>query len=88
LLSASGNPAVSSSCPTYKHFCDRKDLQRAMAKAIYATIDLSDIDTAVQSVEHVKACCERMRHAMLAFRDGGRIIAGTYALLPATLSLD
>lgn len=71
----------------YKHFRDRKDLQRAMADAIYATIDLSDIDTANPSVEQVKTCCERMRRAMLAFRDGGRIIAGSYAPLAATLNL-
>jgi TetR/AcrR family transcriptional regulator, tetracycline repressor protein len=71
----------------YKHFQDRKDLQRAMADAIYATIDLSDVDTAVPSVDQVKTCCDRMRHAMLAFRDGGRIIAGSYAPLAATLDL-
>jgi AcrR family transcriptional regulator len=71
----------------YKHFRDRKDLQRAMADAVYATIDLSDIDTEIPSVEQVKTCCERMRHAMLAFRDGGRIIAGSYGPLAATLNL-
>jgi TetR/AcrR family transcriptional regulator, tetracycline repressor protein len=71
----------------YKHFHGRKDLQRAMADAIYATIDLSDVDTAAASVEQVKICCARMRQAMLAFRDGGRIIAGTYAPSTATLNL-
>jgi TetR/AcrR family tetracycline transcriptional repressor len=71
----------------YKHFRDRKDLQRAMADAVYATIDLADLDPAVPSVEQVKTCCERMRRAMLAFRDGGRIIAGSYAPLAATLNL-
>jgi AcrR family transcriptional regulator len=71
----------------YKHFRDRKDLQRAMADAIYATIDLSEIDTANASVQQVKTCCARMRSAMLAFRDGGRIIAGCYAPLAATLDL-
>ncbi|MCV7113696.1 TetR/AcrR family transcriptional regulator [Mycolicibacterium setense] len=71
----------------YKHFRDRKDLQRAMADAVYATIDLSDIDTADSSVQQVKTCCRRMRAAMLAFRDGGRIIAGSYAPLEATLAL-
>jgi TetR/AcrR family transcriptional regulator, tetracycline repressor protein len=71
----------------YKHFRDRKDLQRAMADAVYATIDLSDIDTDAPSVEQLKTCCERMRHAMLEFRDGGRIIAGSYAPLASTLTL-
>lgn len=71
----------------YKHFRDRKDLQRAMADAIYANIDLVDVDTTVPTIEQVKTCCTRMRHAMLAFRDGGRIIAGSYAPLSTTLEL-
>ena len=71
----------------YKHFQDRKDLQQAMAGAVYATIDLSDIDTATPSVEQVIACCDRLRRAMLAFRDGGRIVAGSPAPLTATLDL-
>jgi TetR/AcrR family tetracycline transcriptional repressor len=71
----------------YKHFRDRKDLQRAMADAIFDTIDLADVDTAVATVGQVKVCCKRMRHAMLTFRDGGRIIAGSYAPLAATLNL-
>lgn len=71
----------------YKHFRDRKDLQRAMSNAIYETIDLSDIDIEKPSVQQVKDCCHRMRRAMLAFRDGGRIIAGSYAPLSATLNL-
>lgn len=58
-----------------------------MADAIYATIDLSDIDTAHPSTQQVKDCCQRMRRAMLAFRDGGRIIAGSYAPWAATLNL-
>lgn len=71
----------------YKHFRDRKDLQRAMADAIYATIDLTEIDTGAVAVEQVKACCRQMRRAMLTFRDGGRIIAGSFAPLEATLQL-
>lgn len=71
----------------YKHFRDRKDLQRAMADAIYVTIDLSGIDTAHPTAEQVKDCCRSMRRAMLAFRDGGRIIAGSYAPFAATLNL-
>jgi AcrR family transcriptional regulator len=71
----------------YKHFRDRKDLQRAMADAIYAGIDMTDIRAGEPSVALVKTCCGRMRAAMLAFRDGGRIIAGTYAPLASTLEL-
>lgn len=58
-----------------------------MADAIYATIDLADIDTGSPTVDQVKMCCERMRNAMLAFRDGGRIVAGSHAPFAATLKL-
>ncbi|MDG3009606.1 TetR/AcrR family transcriptional regulator [Rhodococcus sp. D2-41] len=71
----------------YKHFKDQRDLRRAMADAVYATIDLSDIDTAKPSVEQVIACCLRMRTAMLSFRDGGRIVAGSYSPFAATAAL-
>ncbi|MCX4091815.1 TetR/AcrR family transcriptional regulator [Nocardia sp. alder85J] len=63
----------------YKHLRDRKDLQRAMTDAIYRTIDLADIDTGHPTVDQVIDCCERMRAAMLSFRDGGRIVAGSYS---------
>ncbi|WP_227998886.1 TetR/AcrR family transcriptional regulator [Nocardia australiensis] len=71
----------------YKHLRDKKDLQRAMADAIFATIDLADIDLADPTVDQVITCCQRMRDAMLRFRDGGRIIAGSYSPFAATLKL-
>ncbi len=71
----------------YKHFRDKKDLQRAMADAIYATIDLTDIDTDAPTVAQVITCCQRMRAAMLQFRDGGRIVAGSYSPFAATAEL-
>lgn len=71
----------------YKHFRNQRDLRRAMADAVYATINLSDIDTTVPSVDHVITCCQRMRAAMLAFRDGGRIVAGSYSPFAATAAL-
>lgn len=71
----------------YKHFRDKRDLQRAMADAIYATVDVSDIDTANPAIGQVKICCERMRDALLSFRDGGRIVASSYAPFAATLKL-
>lgn len=71
----------------YKHFRDKKDLQRAMADAIYATIDLSDINTDTPTIREVITCCERMRAAMLHFRDGGRIVAGSYSPFAATAKL-
>ena len=71
----------------YKHLRDRKDLRRAMADAIYRTIDLADIDVDHPSVDQVITCCERMRAAMLRFRDGGRIVAGSYSPFAATSNL-
>ncbi|MFE3187517.1 TetR/AcrR family transcriptional regulator [Nocardia sp. NPDC059240] len=71
----------------YKHLKDRRDLQRAMSDAVYATIDLTDIDTDTPTVAQVITCCERMRAAMLTFRDGGRIVAGSYSPFAATLAL-
>jgi AcrR family transcriptional regulator len=71
----------------YKHFRDKKDLRRAMADAIFQTVDLTDIDPGKASVDGVIACCERMRGAMLLFCDGGRIVAGSYAPFAATARL-
>lgn len=71
----------------YKHFKDKRDIQRAMADAIYATIDLSDVDTDSPTVAQVVRCCKRMRAAMLSFRDGGRILAGSYSPFAATVTL-
>jgi len=71
----------------YKHFRDKRDLQRAMADAVYATIDLADIDTDSPTVDQVITCGERMRAAMLGFRDGGRIVAGSYSPFAATARL-
>jgi AcrR family transcriptional regulator len=71
----------------YKHFRDKRDLQRAMANAIYATIDLTDIDTDAPTIAQVITCCHRMRAAMLQFRDGGRVIAGSYSPFAATTKI-
>jgi len=71
----------------YKHFRNQRDLRRAMADAVYGTIDLSDIDTAAPTVEQVITCCVRLRAAMLQFRDGGRIVAGSYSPFAATIAL-
>ena len=71
----------------YKHFKDRRDIQRAMADAIYATVELSDLDLDSPTVAHVITCCKRMRAAMLGFRDGGRILAGSYSPFTATVRI-
>lgn len=74
-----------SSGALYKHLRDRRDLQRAMADTVFAAVELSDLDPADRDVDQVIACCERIRAAMLRFRDGGRIVAGSYSPSAATL---
>ncbi|RDI53889.1 TetR family transcriptional regulator [Nocardia mexicana] len=69
----------------YKHVRDRRDLQRAMADAIFGAVDIADVDLGNPTADQVVHCCERMRHAMLGFRDGGRIVAGSYSPSAATL---
>lgn len=71
----------------YKHFKDQRDLRRAMADSVYALVDLSDIDTTAPTAEQVITCCLRMRAALLHFRDGGRIVAGSYSPFAATAAL-
>jgi AcrR family transcriptional regulator len=71
----------------YKHVRDQRDLRRALADSVFATIDLTDIDPTRPDVDQIIACFQRMRHAMLAFRDGGRIVAGSYSPFAATAAL-
>lgn len=70
----------------YKHVRDQRDLRRALADSILATIDLRDIAAANPGQAELIACFERMRDALLAFRDGARIVAGSYAPFAATVT--
>ncbi|WP_167474042.1 TetR/AcrR family transcriptional regulator [Nocardia arthritidis] len=69
----------------YKHVRDRKDLQRAMADTIFGAVDLAGLEAGDPDADKVIACCERIRAAMLQFRDGGRIVAGSYSPSAATV---
>ncbi len=69
----------------YKHLRDRKDLQRAMADTIFRAVDLSDIDLDNADVAQTLICCQRIRAAILRFREGGRVVAGSYSPSPETL---
>lgn len=71
----------------YKHVRDQRDLRRALADSVFAAIDLTGIDSDRPDVEQVVVCFERMRAALLAFRDGGRIVAGSYSPFAATARL-
>ncbi|WP_134324801.1 TetR family transcriptional regulator [Cumulibacter soli] len=67
----------------YKHFRDKRDIERAMADSVYAAVDLGGLDVAEPTAADVRDCCERLRAAILRFADGGRIVAGAYSPLPA-----
>ena len=69
----------------YKHVRDRRDLKRAMADAVFGEVDLSGIETDRPSVDQVVECFVRMRRALLKFRDGGRMVAGSYSPSVQTL---
>ncbi|MFI5536974.1 TetR/AcrR family transcriptional regulator [Nocardia sp. NPDC051900] len=69
----------------YKHLRDRKDLQRAMADTIFRAVDLSDIDLGNPDVAQTMICCRRIRGAILRFREGGRVVAGSYSPSPETI---
>ncbi|MFI2319361.1 TetR/AcrR family transcriptional regulator [Nocardia beijingensis] len=69
----------------YKHVRDRKDLQRAMADTVFRAVDLSDIDLGHPDVDQTIICCRRIRAAMLRFREGGRVVAGSYSPSPETI---
>lgn len=63
----------------YKHVRDRRDLLRAMAESVFAAVDLDGLTEEPSAGDRVVACCQRLRAGMLAFRDGGRIVAGAYS---------
>ncbi|MBF6196261.1 TetR/AcrR family transcriptional regulator C-terminal domain-containing protein [Nocardia sp. CDC186] len=69
----------------YKHVRDRKDLQRAMADTVFRAVDLSDLDVGNPDVAQTMICCQRIRAAMLRFREGGRVVAGSYSPSPETI---
>ncbi len=56
-----------------------------MADTVFRSVDLSDIDPARPDLAQIILCCERLRAALLRFREGGRIVAGSYSPSPETI---
>jgi TetR/AcrR family transcriptional regulator, tetracycline repressor protein len=67
------------------HVKTRAGLQDLMAEAIISEVDLDALPQAPR--QRVVALAERYRRAMLAYRDGARVVAGTMVNEPATLAL-
>ncbi len=65
------------------HVKTKAGLRDLMADAILAEIRLDDLPSPEE--EAVRALLRRYRGAMLAHRDGGRVVAGTFTAEPATL---
>jgi TetR/AcrR family tetracycline transcriptional repressor len=67
------------------HVKTKAGLQELMAEAILSEVDLGELPTAPR--ERITALAQRYRRAMLAYRDGARVVAGTMVTEPATLAL-
>ena len=67
------------------HVKTKAGLRDLMAEAILAEVDLTDLPKPPRP--RVMALAERYRRAMLAYRDGARVVAGTMVNEPATLGL-
>jgi AcrR family transcriptional regulator len=65
------------------HAKSKARLRELMADAIVADISLDDLPDPWE--ERVRALAHRYRRALLGYRDGAVIVAGTYAAEPATL---
>lgn len=66
------------------HVKTKPRLLELMAEAIVAEIPLGDLPSAWD--ERVRVLLGRYRHVLLAHRDGGRVVAGTFGAEPATLA--
>lgn len=66
------------------HVKTKSRLLELMAEAIVAEIPLGDLPSAWD--ERVRVLLGRYRLALLAHRDGGRVVAGTYGADPAVLA--
>ena len=66
------------------HVKTKAGLRDLMAEAILSEVDLGDLPKAPR--KRVMALAERYRRAMLAYRDGARVVAGTMVNEPATLA--
>jgi TetR/AcrR family tetracycline transcriptional repressor len=67
----------------YWHFADKQSLLDAMAEQMLATVDTSRIDQ--PWAERVSDLAQQVRAALLAHRDGARLLTGTYVAKPHTL---
>lgn len=70
----------------YWHFPGKQALLEGMADALLAGV-ADRIDSAASSQHVLGTAMAELRRALLARRDGARLLAGTFAALPQTLQL-
>jgi TetR/AcrR family transcriptional regulator, tetracycline repressor protein len=69
----------------YHHFRDKKALIDALAEQLLA--DVGDVDPAQPWDERIESLALQVRSALMAHRDGGRLMAGTFVAQPNTLRI-
>jgi AcrR family transcriptional regulator len=69
----------------YHHFRDKKALIDALAEQLLA--EVGDVDPAQPWDERVESLARQTRSALMAHRDGARLMAGTFVAQPNTLRI-
>ena len=69
----------------YHHFRDKKALIDALAEQLLA--EVGEVDPALPWDERIESIAGRFRAALLAHRDGARLMAGTFVVQPNTMRL-
>ena len=69
----------------YHHFRDKKALIDALAEQLLA--DVGEVDPAEPWDERLASIAWQVRAGLLAHRDGGRLMAGTFVVQPNTLRI-
>lgn len=67
----------------YWHYRDKQALLEAIAEEVLSGV--ADVDEALAPADRVAELARRLRRAMLARRDGARVVAGSYVRQPNTL---
>lgn len=70
----------------YRHFPSKEALLDAMAEQLLAGVS-APLPAQLPWLEQLRVLAERVRGALLARRDGARVVAGTYVAAPNTMGV-